>query len=72
MQEGSLNVEREREVKDWRKEGNGSKGRGFVREFLTKKQEDLSLGREDLGTKTSIFGTKKGSIWEVKCNSLFG
>ena len=30
-------AEREREVKDWKKEGNGSRGRGFVREYLTKK-----------------------------------
>ena len=34
--------ERERLVKDWRKEGNGSRGRGFVREFLTKKNSMIS------------------------------
>ena len=40
-----MNVKREREsvcvLEDWRKEGNGLRGRGFVREFLTKKQEDF-------------------------------
>ena len=48
------------------------RGRGFVWEFLTKKQEDLRMGREDFRAKMSIFGTKKGRIWEVKFNSFFG
>ena len=43
----------EREVKDWRKEGNGLRGRGFVREFVTKKLEDFMMGRADLGKKMS-------------------
>ena len=44
-------AEIEREVEDWKKEGNGSRGRGFVREYLTKKQEDFMMGKADLGTK---------------------
>ena len=62
--------ERYRVIKHGKKEGNGLRGRGFVREFLTKKQEDFMMGREDLGTKMSLFGNKKGRIWEVKCNKL--
>ena len=34
------------------------RGRGFVWEFLTKKQENLRMGREDFGEKMSLFGTK--------------
>ena len=49
-------AEREREVEDWRKEGNGLRGRGFVREYLTKKQEDYMMGRADLVPKKEVFG----------------
>ena len=44
--------EREREVKDLKTEGNGSRGRGFVREFLTKKMGG--------------FGNKDELIWDRK------
>ena len=51
--EGENLAEREREIEDWRKEVNGSRGRIFVREFVTKKLEDFMMGRADLGTKMS-------------------
>ena len=41
--------ERDRVIEHGKKEGNGSRGRGFVGEFLTKKQEDFMMRREDLG-----------------------
>ena len=56
--------EREREVKDWRKEGNGLRGRGFVREYLTKKQEDFMMGRADLVPKKEVFGRQNAiAFW---------
>ena len=44
--------ERERDVEDLKKEGNGLRGRGFVREFLTKKMGG--------------FGKKDELIWDGK------
>ena len=63
-------VGRERVVKDLKKEGNGLRGRGFVRKFLTKKAEGFEDGKGEFLVKEGLFGTKKGSILEVKCNSL--
>ena len=61
--------EREREVKNCRKEGNGSRGRGFVREFFPKKSVFWDgkggLQRED----ENIRGCQSGKIWFRK--SLF-
>ena len=57
--------ERERLVKDWRKEGNGSRGRGFVREFLTKKTGGFGYGKGG-------FGNKDERIWYQKRADLGG
>ena len=48
-----------------KKEGNGSRGRGFVREFLTKKTEGFADGK-------GVFWGKEERIWYQKREYLGG
>ena len=51
--------EREREVEDLKTEGNGSRGRGFVREFLTKKMGGFGDGKGGFGNKDELIWDRK-------------